>query len=249
MAESESGETMKKVDMEAWGKHLAGEDAEEALEPGEEEFVEETPVQAQAPRKKPVPQPEVSPEVAAARKVMDQIARERAAKEASRMARGLPRNKHGDRLRQEPIRAPIQVHRTRYLPDHTRLDQLPGEVVIKPGWVPRWVRTYNEQNKETGMRVQEFQHYDYEPVRYTSGEKKGQVVKEALGVLMQGPGDGYMERCVHRSPEGVYDYSYFVEQQQEFVDEINREKEYEMATLVVGKDHGSRRTLANSDDD
>jgi hypothetical protein len=240
-------------DPEAFAAFLKEKDAPqeeepmtEDLEPGEEVFEEETPVVMAKPAKSQPLKNAVSPEVAAAQQVMGRLAKERSEREAVRKQRGAPRNKHGERLRQEPVRAPVQVRRQRYLPDHTTL---PAGVQIKPGWVPRWVRPYNEQYKETGLRVQEFKHYDYEEVRYTSGDQKGQIVKEPLGVLMQGPPDGYMDRCVHRSPEGVYDTDYFVDQQREIVEGMNREAGQELATLVVQKDHGTRRMISNADDE
>lgn len=214
----------------------------EELEAGEEIFEEE--IIAETGFKKPAgrqvqPANTVSPEVAAAHRIAAQHAQERAARDQARQARLAPKKDGRNR-------APLQVRRQRYLPDHTRL---PDGVTITPDWVPRWVRTYNEHGKESGMRTEEFVHYGYEPVRYSSGDNKGQVVKDALGLLMQGPPDGYMERAVHRSTDGVYDNSYFVDKQAEIVDGLNREMGVEAANLIVGKGHGTKRVASASDED
>jgi hypothetical protein len=184
------------------------------------------------------------PEVLAAALVASRIAGEQ--KQKKSMRGDVARDKDG--FRSDPPRAPLKVQKASYfddMPEDTDLTELPEDVTIKKGWVPRWVRPTDTFGKPSNTRVTEFKRFGYEVVKRADGS----VCREDIGVLMQGPSDAYAKRVYKYTNKDALDSGKLMDHYHGIIEKHNREVGEEVFQLHVGKEHGSVRGTGVVEDD
>lgn len=174
-------------------------------------------------------------EARVARRAMQMLAQERAALDAQRNR--VARDKNGYRVDAQK-RPPARLNRRQAPPD--MISAIPDRAQIKPGFVPRWVRTVGMDGKPSTVRVNTLKADGYEIVR----DHEGGIVKEHLGILMQVPEECYAERILKCAPTGAYDNDALINKQMQIVEDANRAAGQEAFNLYIGKDDGYERAPA-----
>lgn len=172
-----------------------------------------------------------APEIAATR-VAKQLLAERAAASKAAEAR---RERRGSRTTKEKSRVPLHVQLD--IPDTTDLTAMvdeKGNSLVRPGWIPRWIRTVGLDGKPSGQRWREFQAF---------GAKKVEMPEDMWlqGMIpIQIPPDGYAKRVIKYSKVGAFNLDEVTNANAAAVDAANREAGREVAEFHVGSNHGSR---------
>lgn len=185
-------------------------------------------VSVQAPKRAP------SPEAAAMQIALAAVAQEKA--EADRRAQ---RRQPGGRPEQGSTgRAALAL--TAYypeLPDLAAMRDSKGNSLVKPGWIPRWVRKKDLEGKPDDGRWRLFQAWGAEEVL----DENGEPLEGRLGKAVQLPPERYAARVLRHSPTGAFDSDRETERLIEAMEDVNRQAGYRVGSIVPREGHGSRQ--------
>ena len=118
------------------------------------------------------------------------------------------------------------------LPDMIAIDP----ALVKPGYIPRWVRTKDMDGKPWDGRVRLFRAWGAEDVLL----KDGTPLEDRYGKAMQLPPERYAARVLATSPTGAFDDDRQTEQLMETMDAMNRQVGYRAGQLIPREGHGVR---------
>lgn len=181
----------------------------------------------------------VDPEVVGSKIATVWAAQEHIARK--KLSNRVRRNEDGTRQDELP-RAPFRVFTRRQRPDRSSMvDPVTQKrpECIPEGWVTRWVRTRDHENRPTMMRVGEFEDFGYQPVT----DQNGETIETPLGLAMMAPPEAYGERVREKQPPGAVFRDDALDAALDIEGDINRIAGEGAANVVTEADHGRRRTL------
>jgi len=122
--------------------------------------------------------------------------------------------------------------------DTTRMVGEDGKSLVKPGWVPRWVRNVDHMNRATEARVEDFKDFGYEPV---IDPGTGKPLTSLYGIAMQAPPQQYALRVKEYSAPGALNPNDLYEDTRVAIDELNHEAGEPIVHLVEEPGHKTTR--------
>lgn len=112
-----------------------------------------------------------------------------------------------------------------------------GKSLVRPGWIPRWVRDKDEDGRPNSRRVRSFQAQGAEDVK----DDDGRPLIGRLGRAMQIPPELYAARVLQHSPTGAFDASPAVQNAMDVAEETNRKAGRRVVDVRPTSEHGSRK--------
>lgn len=110
-----------------------------------------------------------------------------------------------------------------------------GEPLVKPGWIPRWVRDKDEDGRPNTRRYRMFMSMGCEDVL----DNDGRPLVGRLGRAIQMPPEVYAARVLKESPSGAFDSSPYVQGAMEMAETLNRGMGRRVVDVRPSPDHGS----------
>lgn len=216
------------MEMEDW---VPTQDAEEWVEPAPPVKAKKA-AKGRAPEPEPEPRPGEDPVAFATRLALEQVAERQRADLEDRQAR-----RGEGALRMSPTDQ-VRMGLSPYfpvLPDMAEMVDSEGKSLVKPGWVPRWVRTRDTEGRPTSRRLRQF---------YLMGaldvlDEEGKPLEDILGKAIQIPPQAYAAWILHKSSSGAFDGSPYVANAEQLAGDINRKARRQIISVRPMGDHGS----------
>lgn len=212
-----------------------------AAEIAEQLAVAQAPA-AKKPRARSAEAPTVDPETMGGRMAEKLVAMEAAARSQRALARQRTqkRREDGTVLPEQPGEGQptFTVRPRRARADATRMVGPDGKSLVKPGWVPRWVRNTDALNRPSDARIEDFKDFGYEPVIDPTTNKP---LTSIYGIAMQAPSQQYALRVMEHSPPGALNPDELYDDTRIAIEEANSEAGEEIARWVEDPSHKSGR--------
>ena len=109
-----------------------------------------------------------------------------------------------------------------------------GRSLVKPGWIPRWVRDKDEDGRPNTRRYRMFMSMGCEDVL----DNDGRPLIGRLGRAIQMPPEVYAARVIRESPSGAFDSSPYVQGAIEMGEAANRQLGRKVVEFRPGAEHG-----------
>ncbi len=122
------------------------------------------------------------------------------------------------------------------MPDLAAMTDSEGNSLVKPGWVPRWVRMKDLEGKPSERRLRMFRAWGAEDVL----DETGKPLVDILGKAVQLPPERYAARVLRSSQTGAFDDNPMTEQLMEQMEGFNRQVGYRAGAVLPREAHGSR---------
>lgn len=127
-----------------------------------------------------------------------------------------------------------------YMPefaDGTAMVGQNGERLVRPGWIPRWVRDKDEDGRPNSRRLRMFLAMGCEEVMDTDGRP----LVGRLGRAIQMPPEVYAARVLEKSQPGAFDSNPYVQNAIEYGEYMNRQMGRKIVDVRPTADHGGHR--------
>jgi hypothetical protein len=111
-----------------------------------------------------------------------------------------------------------------------------GRSLVRPGWIPRWVRDRDDDGRPNGRRLRGFLAQGAEEVL----DADGRPLVGRLGRAVQIPPQVYAARVLRHSPSGAFDTQALADQTANMVESVNSTAGRRVLDARPGPEHGSR---------
>lgn len=112
-----------------------------------------------------------------------------------------------------------------------------GKPLVRPGWIPRWVRDKDEDGRPNTRRLRSFYAQGAEDVL----DEDGRPLVGRLGRAVQIPPEVYAARVLHYSPSGAFDTNPNVQNAAAAAEVVNSAAGRRIIDIRPAAEHGSRR--------
>jgi hypothetical protein len=112
-----------------------------------------------------------------------------------------------------------------------------GNSLVRPGWIPRWVRDKDEDGRPNTRRLRAFLAQGAQHVLDEDGRK----LIGRLGMAVQMPPEVYAARVLRNSSTGAFDSNPAVQNAMDAAEATNRMAGRKVVDVRPAADHGSRR--------
>jgi hypothetical protein len=112
-----------------------------------------------------------------------------------------------------------------------------GKTLVRPGWIPRWIRDKDVDGKPNSRRLRSFYSQGAEDVM----DDDGRPLVGQLGRAVQIPPEVYAARVLRYSPSGAFDSIPQVQNAMDVAESMNRSAGRKVVDVRASPDHGSRK--------